>query len=253
MKLDWERYLEHIRADGDLLVGAAADHLDDVVPWCEGWVGRDVLAHTGVVHRHKTAIVAGALMDNPNAQTAPSGDDRLLAWYRRGLDELLAALAAADPATPVYTWHSPDQSVGFWIRRMAHETVIHRGDAESTAGSISPLDPALAADGVDEVLGPIMCAATDDPLWEFKADGRTAELRMTDTGDIRHLSLGTGKHCDSWLYGRGAVDDPAAVIESKASDLDLWAWGRAESSVLHVAGDTSIVETIRTVVAEVTG
>ena len=253
MRLDWDRYREHVRSDGERLADAAADHLNAEVRWCPGWVGRDVVAHTGIVHRHRTAIVADALTGNPEPETAPDGDETLLAWYRDGLAELLAVLVAAEPSAPAFTWHRPDQSVGFWIRRMAHETVIHRADAERTSGAITALDPALAADGVDEVLSPIMCAYTEDPHWEFQGDGRTAELHFSDTGDTRHLAFGKGKHGPGWLYGDGPADSPDTTIAAPASDLDLWAWGRAGDSVLDVKGAIAMAMVIRAVAAAATG
>jgi len=253
MKLDWVQYLDHIRSDGDQLAEAATGHLDDPIPWCPDWVGRDVVAHTGVVHRHKLAIVAGSLQENIEPEPAPTGDDALLPWFREGLNDLLSVLATADPATPVHTWHPPDQSVGFWIRRMAHETAIHRGDAESASGPITPLDARLAADGVDEVLGPIMCAYTDAPRYEFEADGRTATIRMTDTGHAAHLAFGSGRHGPGWTHHAGEARAPDTVISATSSNLDLWAWGRAEPSVLLVEGDATLAALIRTVAAEATG
>ncbi len=252
MRLDWGRYLAAVRADGERLAAAVGDHMNDPVPWCPGWVGRDVVGHTGMVHRHKEAIVAGLLQENPGLADVPSGDATLLTWYLEGLDRLLATLGEADPAARVFTWYGTDPTVGFWIRRMAHETAVHRADAESTAGPITPLDPDLAADGVDEVLGPIMCAYTTDPGWEFEADGRVVELRMADTGDVRRLTLGTGKPGPGWLFEEGPGDGPRAVITADASDLDLWSWGRATADVLTVEGDPALVEMIRSVAAEVT-
>ena len=253
MRLDPDRYLEHVADDGERLVEAAAAHLDAPVPWCPGWVGRDVISHTGVVHRHKTAIVADRLLENPDPDEAPVDDPALLAWYREGLAGMLAALGDTDSAAAVWTWHSPEQTVGFWVRRMAHETAIHRADAESTAGPITPLDPTLAADGVDEVLGPIMAAYTTDPAWEFAPDGSTVEVRLPDVGEVRHLVMGSGKHGPGWLYEEGPAAGPAAVIEAPASALDLWAWGRADEAVLSIDGDAAPVRTIRAVVASVTG
>lgn len=253
MRLTWDRYLDHVRAEGERLTEAAAAHLDAPAPWCPGWVGRDVVSHTGFVHRRIASIVGERWTERPEAteQRTPP-DDALFDWYREGLDRLLDLLAATAPDTPVYTWHRPDQTVGFWIRRMAHETVIHRCDAESVAGAITPLDPALAADGFDEVLGPIMCAYTEDPHWSFEADGRTAELRMSDTGYIRHLVLGTGKHGPGWLFAEGPAANPAAVLEATASTLDLWAWGRADPVDLAVTGDASVAAEIRGIAASVT-
>ena len=42
--------------------------------------------------------------------------------------------------------------MGFVRRRQAHEALIHRIDAELTAGRRTPVDPLLGADGVDEAL-----------------------------------------------------------------------------------------------------
>ena len=76
------------------------------------------------------------------------------------LDRAYAALtskfAARRPEEQAYTWYSPDQRVGFWIRRMAQETVIHRVDAELADGELLAAIPAdLAADGIDELLIPL--------------------------------------------------------------------------------------------------
>lgn len=40
----------------------------------------------------------------------------------------------------------------FWARRQAHETMVHRVDAELAAGCAAVLDPGLAADAIDEWL-----------------------------------------------------------------------------------------------------
>jgi len=45
------------------------------------------------------------------------------------------------------------RNLGFVRRRQAHEVLIHRLDAELTAGvDASAMDPRLSADGVDELL-----------------------------------------------------------------------------------------------------
>ncbi len=51
-----------------------------------------------------------------------------------------------------------DKTAGYIARRQAHEALVHRLDAELTVGDRTPLDPRLAADGVDEALG--SCAVT---------------------------------------------------------------------------------------------
>ncbi len=73
-------------------------------------------------------------------------------WFRERRDELLETLQARGPATPSWTWHDDHQNVGFWFRRMAQETAVHRVDVESGYEAVSPVDHALAVDGIDEVL-----------------------------------------------------------------------------------------------------
>ncbi len=66
---------------------------------------------------------------------------------------LLGEFAVGKPADPAGSWYSPDQTVGFWIRRMAQETVIHRIDAELGTGQpVAPVPSDLAIDGIDELL-----------------------------------------------------------------------------------------------------
>jgi len=252
VQITWNDYIDALRQEGERLAAAAATGMDAPVPWCPGWAGRDVVGHTGTVHRHKLEIVAGSLGHSPKPPPPPQSDGEILDWYREGLTALAGVLESADPGAAVWTWHPSDQTVGFWIRRMAHETAIHRADAESTAGPITPIPPRLAADGVDEVLGPIMCGYTTEPSWEFSADGRSAELRFADTGDVRCLLLGEGEFGPGWLYQVGPAPDPVAVITAPASDLHLWAWGRAEASVLDVEGDAAIAGMIRAVAAAAT-
>ena len=55
------------------------------------------------------------------------------------------------PAEEAWTW-SDDHTVGFILRRQAHEALVHRLDAEQAAGRGHELDAALAADGVHECL-----------------------------------------------------------------------------------------------------
>ena len=54
----------------------------------------------------------------------------LLPLLERAYGELMAEFSQHAPTDPTPTWYDPDQTVAFWIRRMAQETVIHRIDAE---------------------------------------------------------------------------------------------------------------------------
>ena len=62
------------------------------------------------------------------------------------------ALAGTADDVTVWTWLDTDHSVGFVRRRQAHEALIHRLDAELTAGVVTELDAGLATDGVLEAI-----------------------------------------------------------------------------------------------------
>src|SRR5258708_3724435 len=61
-------------------------------------------------------------------------DEPPLELLDRAYAALSAEFAARRPEDHTFTWYDPDQTVGFWIRDMAQETVIHRVDAELAAG-----------------------------------------------------------------------------------------------------------------------
>jgi hypothetical protein len=54
-------------------------------------------------------------------------------YLRAGLTELLAEFRRHDADTPAATWWSADPTYGFWYRRTAHETTIHRIDLQLAA------------------------------------------------------------------------------------------------------------------------
>lgn len=71
-------------------------------------------------------------------------------WMRTGAARLAETLRSLDPDAP--TWHPfpVEQVASFWPRRQAHETAMHRWDAERAVGRPAAIDPELASDGIDE-------------------------------------------------------------------------------------------------------
>ncbi len=253
--MDWAAYLTHIDTDGGLVAAAARSGLHASVPCCPGWTVRDVVEHTGIVHRHKTAIVRERLLENPEPPEAPAAE--LLPWFTSGLGELLDVLRSADPAERVYTWNPKHQTVGFWYRRMAHETLIHRVDAEQAHGSISPIDPELAADGVDEVLVDYVGGY---PEWgNFRPGSDTARLSCTDRPDRWDVQFGrfvgtspntgTAHDLDAFIVTPD-IEAPGVIINGRAADLDLWLWGRSPIDRLTVVGNAAVATLLRSICAE---
>jgi uncharacterized protein (TIGR03083 family) len=239
-------YLRSLRDDGTALAEAAGRGLNPPVPACQGWTVADLVLHTGLVHRHKLEIVRGRLAQPPDPwpPLAPPRAE-LLAWYGKGLEELLTVLEATDPDTRVWTFHRPDQTAGFWRRRMAQETAVHRVDAESAHGDPRPVPAALAADGVSELLEVFLAPhAEGEPVG---GRGESLHLHATDTeGEWRLRLLPAGVE-----VGQGHAQGDATAAGS-ASDLLLFLWGRAGAEPLERSGDPALLPRVRELAAAAT-
>ncbi len=137
--------------------------LSDPVPTCPGWTVRDLVTHVGGVHRWATTVVADRLTENVEHDTdffdAPDEPDRFLPWFVEGGSTLVRTLRAApdDLRTFVFLKDAPPAKM-FWTRRQAHETTIHRVDAQAARLGRRPstaeagIPRSLALDGLDELL-----------------------------------------------------------------------------------------------------
>jgi len=256
--MEFSEYLTAIRGEGEALARVAADGLEPDVPCCPGWTIRDVVAHTGSVHRQKEQIVRERWLDRaPPPIEAPH--DGLVDWYDEGLDQLVTTLAETDPSTPVYTWYEPDQTAGFWYRRMAQETAVHRVDVEQGHGISGGVVPDLAADGVDELL---VVMLTGYPSWadvtEYEGTLRLECADREAAWTLRYVTFsGTSPNSGTEFADEPSfvfADDPAptTVARGKASDLLLYAWGRGPMSALEIVGDMTLLADFRSVAADVT-
>jgi uncharacterized protein (TIGR03083 family) len=249
-------YLEHVARESALFARAIqAAPPGARVPSCPDWDADDLLWHLSEVQWFWGTIVGeGVDGDGAEALKPPRPADRaaLADFFTEVSARLSAVLAATAPDAPAWTW-SEDHTTGFIRRRQAHEALIHRVDAELTAGPghRTELDPRLSADGVDEVLR-IMYGG-DVPAWgTFTADpGRTIRLRAADTGDSWFATLGrfTGTSQDGTSYDEPALAVPgtdpgtevAATISAAAADLDCWLWNRPPFSPPDRSGDEDVL------------
>ena len=162
--MDPDRLLGALRRDAAALLEAVrAAGPDAPVPSCPGWTAIDLAWHIGEVHEFWGTIVADRL-DAPDGYVQsprPETFDDTVTFAESTAAVLLDALQSTDPATPVWTWGS-DRTAGFVLRRMAHETAVHRLDAERAAGREHTIDADLASDGVDEFLFEFLAWVADD-------------------------------------------------------------------------------------------
>jgi uncharacterized protein (TIGR03083 family) len=229
-----EDYVAALRREGARLADAAERvGLRAPVAACPGWTVADLVWHVGGVHDFWRRIVEQRAADRAEVKrtlTRPA-DGELVGWYRAGLERLAGVLDATDPAIPVWTW-SPQKDAGFVRRRMAQETVVHRVDAELAGGTVSPVDPALAVDGIDEFL-------------EFFAPDRAEGAAPLDGSVHLHATDAEGEWLvtaagDQLRFSRGHAKGDAAVM-GPAADLLLLLWRRGHGPV-EVMGDRAVLD-----------
>ena len=234
MRLDRDDYFAAVRADSERVAELCVGRLDVPVPPCPGWSVRDAVVHLGFVHRINGSRLRrrSRSRDDRDSPTAPD-DQQLPEWFAQGVDELVGAARDLSPATPVWNWSGADQTAGFWFRRLAHETAVHRWDVEAAAGDPSQIPSRLAGDGIDEFF---------EVFWKrepevFTGSGEWVEIRGRE-GD------------QQWWVGaqpEGATIQPeapgvaaAAVLTGPPSELFLALWRRLPAEVLEIKGNQEL-------------
>ena len=256
-----ETYLSHLRSESARFREVLAD-CDPAarVPSCPDWSAADLLWHLATVQRWWAEVLA-ARPERPEEIDPPRPEayDELLSLYDQWSSDLATRLEEADPREEAWTW-SDDHTVGFILRRQAHEALIHRVDAEQAAGIASDIDATLAADGVDEVLD-VMYGGM--PPWGTWTPGEdTVRVDVTDTGSQIWLRFGifsgtdpesgTSYADEEDFHVVEAPDDedvePDVVVDGTAAALDLWLWNRGAEADVSVVGDEAIHDRFRAVV-----
>lgn len=234
--MDW---ITAIEREGHALSIAARHDFAAAVPACPGWDVHELVRHTGHSHHWAEAIVRERLDAPPSLEelTVPHGNE--LGWYEAGLEAMLATFRAADPSAAVWTF-GPVKTPLFWFRRQLHETTVHRVDAEQATGQVTPIDPAVAVDGVAEALEvflPMLARRRSEA-------GGTVHLHATDVHGEWLLSFGDGEVAVEEGHAKGD-----AAVRGPAADLYLWLWGRQDLDALEVFGDAALATKLRQVIA----
>ncbi len=236
---------EHIDAIGiqgrRLAEAAAIAGPDAKVPSCPGWVVRDLVRHQGGVHRWATGIVAGPRtepwrVDLDDVVGAWPADADLIGWFGDGLGRLVATLSQARPDLVCWTFLDAPSPLAMWARRQAHETSVHRVDAELAAGlPVTPFPAPFAADGLAELLTGFITR----PGGRLRSDpARVLRVRCTDTPGDWLVRIGPDR-----VRTSSGTDELGSdcVIMGAADDLYLALWNRRPTSGLGVDGDPSVL------------
>jgi uncharacterized protein (TIGR03083 family) len=251
--MEISQHIAAIERDGELMAAAARQAgLAAVVPSCAPWQVRDLLRHQGYVHRWAASFVGQQLAepadDLSEAEVLAAGppDAELLGWFIGGYQDLARTLRAADPVVQCWSFMPAPSPLAFWARRQAHETAIHRVDAQLAAGAVTPFPAEFAADGIDELImgffgrRPQPGADGQRTLRVVAADAGADWLvtMAADGGDVAAVERGSARASD------GSAGDPDATVTGPASDLYLLLWNRsaAGDGGVSVAGDTGLLK-----------
>ena len=236
MVLSRERYLETLEREGETLAAAARGRLSLPVPTCPGWTVGDLLDHTGGVYRFWTQIATGMTDRSMVVREPGPAPEVVVEWFEEGLARLTETLRSADPDTPIWTWAPvEDPTVSWIIRRMAHETCVHRWDAQNAVGSPNSIESEFAADGIDELLFVFL------PAWPelHRGDGTTAHVHSTDAEGEWFVRMDDGNFTVTREHKKGDV-----ALRAPAGDVLLALWERIPLTDLEVLGDESAAKTL---------
>ncbi|KUO16511.1 maleylpyruvate isomerase family mycothiol-dependent enzyme [Streptomyces dysideae] len=230
-------FVRTLDREGRLLAAAAEEAGTDAkVPTCPDWQVRDLLRHTGTVHRWAAAFVAeGHTSPRPIGDEPDLDGPELLAWYRDSHGRLVDILSDASPDLECWTFHpAPNPSpLAFWARRQAHETTVHRYDAESALGGTpTGIAAEFAVDGIDELLRgfharPRSRVRTEEP--------RVLRVRASAPDAVWTVRLSAEPPVTTRDDGSGDAD---AELAGPAGQLYFALWNRLP--VPSVTGDRSL-------------
>lgn len=232
-------FLSSARADGERILATASANWNATVPDCPGWNAADLVGHLGGIYSWMARIVTtGEAVDRKEREVPPEDLNERATWYRRHLDTTITLLGERAPSTPTWTFSSLGvHDVGWWWRRVAVETAIHRFDAEHGAGIASePLDAEVAAAGIEEFLVEFLPGM----LGRQAGTGLDGSFHLHATDRPVEWSIDLGARGEAVAVSGHAKADTA--LRGSCSDLLLFLTNRRSSGPLEIIGRTEIAE-----------
>lgn len=210
---------------------------------CPGWTMSKLVKHTGTVHRWVTELVSigGENRIDPRSLDLglPEKESDYAGWITDGAEPLVRALRDAGPDTAVWSWGPKSaHTSAWWARRVLHETTIHRGDAELANRQTPVIDPAVAADGIDEFLANLPAAGGPAKHLAELPEGQSVHLHATDADGEWLIRLTESGF--EWERGHGKA---TAAVRGRLTLLLLFAYGRigAGDEALEIFGDQDLL------------
>lgn len=240
LPVDYDRLLDELRTEGQLLVAATHDasplapvagasgrtlletvrHVGDRCEDCLSWLG----------------VSESAARDWPVTEDA--GLPELTGRFTERLADLLGRFGTVPPDQPCATWYPHDRTAKFWLRRMVHTTTVHRVDVQTAAHvEVTPISADIACDGIDEVLR-VWFGYRLDALG-IRAS-RAWKVRVTVGNMHWHVRAGSERAQVSQDSSPNE-EEPDAVISGNSQAVYLWLWGRLPDRAAETSGDHDVI------------
>lgn len=235
-------YFAVIEGEAARIMAAYAADPAGAVPWSTRWTVNTVARHVAGSHH----VVAQIIEDRPTADFGrydtldqpAKGDPAFPAWFAAGTEALVTHCRVSPPAEACWSpFPGGSGSVAFWTRHMAHETLVHRWDAEAGAGIAGPgMDPVVAADAIDEFVDVLVPATR---VLHGSPAGPAIRIACTDADHEWYLDFAQA--------GQSAVHreptDVALTLRGGAESLLLVLWGRLDTgrAGVGIEGDHDVL------------
>ncbi|WOP38755.1 maleylpyruvate isomerase family mycothiol-dependent enzyme [Streptomyces sp. Li-HN-5-13] len=223
------------------------------VPSCPDWTLAELARHVGALQRWFCTLMVRLVQERPRGRDVelglPERAEEYADWVAAGVPSVAADLRSVDPGAGMWAW-GEDQHARFWARRMLFETLVHRVDAERAVGREPDIDPALAADGVDEFLVNLPCAGAFAPgVTKLRGQGEILAFQCLDSA---------GEPCEEWRVrldpdgfgvlprteGDAALPEAQTVLRGRAAELLLLLYGRRShrETAFEVSGEATALD-----------
>jgi uncharacterized protein (TIGR03083 family) len=243
--VDSARLTAYLAADVDRVRAAAVRHPGAAVPTCPGWAVADLVRHLAYGYRN---VALRRLRRPAEVAVEDLSGQQPVAAFDRSYAEMTAEFARRRPDDPI-PGGDAGETVGFWIRRMAHETSIHRIDAELAAGApVAPIPEDLAVDGLDELLTGFLVDETRHWPEDYAAD-------LTEWADRSVLVSAGGSGWSVTVHpdrvdvlragDRPTPGTAGATVAGPPEALLRWLYNRGGDGDVWVRGDGDHVAQLR--------
>jgi uncharacterized protein (TIGR03083 family) len=215
--------------------------LDRQVPTCPGWTVEQLLEHIAQVQRWATRIVLAPPGEKPERRIESPDGPAIIDWFAEGADALVDALTTVDLDHDVYAFVGT-RPARWWVRRQAHEAVVHAWDRQNATGTPEPIDPNVAVDGIDELLSVLLVPRLVDTSG-FAAAGESIHVHVTDVDGEWLLQVAPDRIDLTREHAKGDV-----ALRGPAAELLLVLWGRCqvEETSAEAFGSTDLLDRLLT-------